>query len=206
MRTTLRLRSAAALAAGLALAGWSGASCGGRPPAPAAAAACAPADGVLPPGVRADGLAGEFRLTLVATRGPRATHSVSGTLRLQPFGSRPLPLPAAAGVRYPLFGGAQLDLAGVGAVAPGAVDRADAARPGVLVMEWPQPHGPAGANQIMLRFGADANAGDRERFDGAYLALTLTTVSAGGFAGGWESGAGQPVAGGHFCAERTGSG
>jgi hypothetical protein len=200
-RAARRLRPAAVLAAAVALAGWSGGSCGARPPVPAAA--CAPAEGELAAGARADALAGDFRLTLVATRGPRAGQSTSGMLRLQPYGGRPAPLPAAAGARYPLFGGAQVDLAGVGALAPGGVERADAARPGVLVMEWPRPNAPAGTNEIMLRFGADANQGERERFDGTYLALTVTALSGGGFAGRWESGGGEPVAGGHFCAERT---
>ncbi|HEU0300427.1 MAG TPA: hypothetical protein VFR37_13250 [Longimicrobium sp.] len=200
--TGRRLRPAAALAAVLALAAWSGGACGGRPPAPAAA--CAPVDGRLPVGARADGLAGEFRLTLVATRGARAGQSASGTLRLQSFGDRPLPLRAAPGVRYPLFGGAEVDLAAVGALAPGAIERADAARPGVLVMEWPQAHGPTGAYEVSLRLGADANQGSLERFDGTYMSLFLTALSRDGFAGGWESGGGEPVAGGYFCAERTG--
>jgi hypothetical protein len=197
------VRPAAVLAAAAALAGWSGGACGARPPAPAAA--CAPAEGALAAGARADALAGEFRLTLVSTRGPRAGESASGTLRLQPYGSRPAPVPAAAGVRYPLFGGAEVDLAGVGALAPGEVRRADAARPGVLVMEWPRPSAPAGTNEIMLRLGADANQGGPDRFDGAYMALTVTALSGAGFAGRWESGGGEPVAGGYFCAERTGA-
>ena len=37
------------------------------------------------------------------------------------------------------------------------------------------------------------------------LSLVLSSLSADGFAGGWESGAGQPVALGYFCAERTGA-
>ena len=202
-RGARRLRPAAALAAACVLAGWGGGSCGGRPPVPAAA--CAPAEGELAAGARADALAGEFRLTLVSTRGPRAGDSASGILRLQPYGARPAPVPAAAGVRYPLFGGAEVDLAGVGALAPGGVERADAARPGVLVLEWPRPNAPAGTNEIMLRFGADANRGDRERFDGTYMALSVTALSGGGFAGRWESGGGEAQAGGHFCAERIGA-
>ena len=194
-----RLRPALALLAVLGLAGWAG-ECPRRAPAPASA--CEPAEGELAAGARGEALAGAFRLTLVATRGPQAGASAVGTLRLQPFGARPAPFPAAEGVRYPLFGGTEVDLAEVGAVAAGEARRADAARPGVLVLEWARAGAPAGANEITLRLGADANHGDRQRFDGAYTALSLTALSAEGFRGRWESGANQPVAGGYFCAER----
>ncbi|HEX6372545.1 MAG TPA: hypothetical protein VF006_26730 [Longimicrobium sp.] len=199
--TRTALRPALALAAALGVGAWAG-ECPRRAAAPAAVP-CAPAEGELAAGARADGLAGEFRLTLAATRGPRAGGSATGTLRLQPFGARPAPVPAAAGVRYPLFGGTDVDLAAVGAVAPGAVDRADAARPGVLVMEWPRPNAAAGSNEIMLRLGADANQGGQPRFDGAFTALTVTSLSAGRFAGRWESG-GEQASAGYFCAERVG--
>ncbi|HYR10425.1 MAG TPA: hypothetical protein VEQ60_21805 [Longimicrobium sp.] len=190
----------AALAAALGLAGW---ACPGRAPAPAAVA-CAPVAGELAAGARTDALAGAFRLTLVADRGPFTGRSVEGTLRLQPFGARPVPVPAAAGFRYPLFGGTDVDLAAVGAVAPGAVDRADAARPGVLVLES-VPGGPAGRNSVMLRLGADANRGGDPRFDGAFTALTVTAIDAGRFAGRWQSGGGDQQASGYFCAERIGA-
>lgn len=195
--TRSALRPGAALVAVLGLAGWAG-NCPGRTPAPAATA-CAPVEGALAAGARADGLAGEFRLTLTAESGRSAT----GTLRLQPFGTRPVPVAAAAGVRYPLFGGTDVDLAAVGAVAPGAVDRADAARPGVLVMEWPRPDAPAGSNEIMLRLGADANQAGPPRFDGAFTSLTVTSIAADRFAGRWESGGGDQRASGYFCAERV---
>ena len=195
-----RLRPAFALLAVLGVAGWAG-ECPRRTPAPAASP-CAAVEGELAAGARADALAGAFRLTLVATRGPQAGASASGTLRLQPFGGRPAPLPATEGVRYPLFGGAEVEIAEVGAVTAGEVRRADAARPGVLVLEWPRAHSPAGTNDITLRFGADGNREARPRFDGAYLALSVVSLSADGFRGRWESGANQPVAGGYFCAER----
>jgi hypothetical protein len=197
-------RPAAAVLAALALGGWAS-SCGGRPPAPAAVAAeCAPAAGPLAADARADALAGEHRLTLVAARGARTGESASGRLTLRAFGNRPVPVPAAAGTRYPLYGGTDVAVDAVGAVTPGAVAPDDAAAPGVLVMEWTRGDAPAGNRQITLRLGADANHGDLLRFDGAYLALTVTSVSADGFAGTWESGAGQAQAGGHFCAARTG--
>lgn len=193
------LRPGVALAAALGLAGWAG-NCPGRTPAPAAAA-CSPVEGTLAAGARADRLAGEFRLTLTAQSGQSST----GTLRLQPFGTRPVPVAASAGVRYPLFGGTDVDLASVGAVAPGAVDRADAARPGVLVMEWPRPNAPAGSNEIMLRLGADANQGGPPRFDGAFTSLTVTSITANRFAGRWESAGGDQRAAGYFCADRVGA-
>jgi hypothetical protein len=199
------VRPAAAVLAAFALGGWAAASCGGRPPAPAAAAAeCAPVEGTLAADARADALAGEFRLTLVAARGPRAGESESGRLTLRPFGGRPVPVPPAAGTRYPLYGGTDVAVDAVGAVTPGEVGPDDAARPGVLVMEWSRTDAPAGSRQITLRLGADANQGSLLRFDGAYLALSVTSISTDGFAGTWESGAGEPQAGGYFCAVRDG--
>jgi hypothetical protein len=200
-----RLRPAAVLLGVLVLAGAAGQSCRGAAPAPAAGVPCAPVAGPLAAGARADGLAGEFRLTLVAERGAQAGASVSGALTLRAYGGRPAPVPASAGVRYPLFGGTDVRLDAVGAVSAGETGRADAARPGVLVMEWPRPDAPAGTHNLTLRLGADANQGGQQRFDGAYMALTVTSIAADRFAGTWESGAGQPRAGGHFCAERTGA-
>jgi hypothetical protein len=202
-----RARPAAAVLAAFALGGWAAASCGGRPPAPVdAAAACAQVEGPLAADARAEALAGEFRLTLVAARGARTGESVSGRLTLRPFGGRPVPVPAAAGTRYPFYGGADVAVDAVGAVTPGEVAPADAARPGVLVMEWSRQDAPAASRQITLRLGADANQGSQVRFDGAFLALSVTSISADGFAGTWESGAGEPQAGGWFCAQRAGAG
>jgi hypothetical protein len=205
-------RRPAALAPGLvlgtalALAGWSAASCSGGAPVPAVSAApCAPAAGELPAGARADSLAGEFRLTLVAASGPAAGRSVEGRLRLRPFGATPPPVAAAAGVAYPLFGGTDVALATVGAIAPGDVKRDDPAAPGVLAMQWRRADVPAGRGEITLRMGADANRGDALRFDGTRMALFLTSISPARFAGRWESGGGEQRAGGYFCAVRVGA-
>ncbi|WP_329681949.1 hypothetical protein [Longimicrobium sp.] len=130
--TLRRLRPAAALATLV----MGAAACPAGAPAPDAAVPCAPAEGELAAGARADALAGPFRLTMTATRGAQSGQSAVGTLRLEAFGGRPLPVPAAAGVRYPLFGGADVDVARVGAFAVGDVRRADPAAPGVLVMEY----------------------------------------------------------------------
>lgn len=197
--TVRRLRPALALLGVLGMAGWT-AACPGRAPAPAVA--CAPEEGELAPGERIEAIAGTYRLTLVARQGALAGASASGRLRLEPFGSRPQPVPAADRVRYALFGGTDVDLARVGAVALGSVSQADPARPGVLAMEWAKSPSPEGSYDITLRLGADANHGSQQRFDGTYTSLRVRGLTANGFAGTWESGAGQPVASGYFCAER----
>jgi hypothetical protein len=184
----------------LALAAWGPPACAGRPPAPATAdVPCTAVEGSLPADATADGLAGEFRLTLVATRGARAGASTSGMLHLRRNGGGAGPAPAP-GVRYPLYGGAEVAIDSVGAVAPGDVRSQAAAGPGVLVLEWRR----AGSErtEITLRFGADANGGGLPRFDGAHLALSPVTLSADGFAGRWDSGAAEQQAGGYFCAVR----
>lgn len=145
-------------------------------------------------------LAGEFRLSLTATSGARAGSSAAGTLRLRPFGDRPPPIAAAERVRYPLFGATDLAPASVGAVTPGEVGRDDPAGPGVLAMEWER----SGARAITLRLGADANRAGPARFDGASLALFVTSITPERFAGRWESGGGEQRAGGYFCADRVG--
>jgi len=183
-----------ALLAVLVLAGWGPGACQRRAPVPADPP-CVAVEGSLPAGTRADGLAGEFRLTLVATRGPRAGRSASGALHLRRNDGRAGPAPAA-GVRYPLYGGAGLSPDSVGAIAPGDVRSMEAARPGVLVIESP--------GSLTLRFGAEVNGGGPPRFDGAHLALFPATLSADRFAGRWDSGTAEQRAGGYFCAVRVG--
>jgi hypothetical protein len=196
----LARRVAPALVLGTALA-LSGGTCAGRSPAPADVA-CAPVEGELAAGARAEPLAGEFRLTLAAVSGPRAGSSATGRLRLHSFGSRPAPVPATAGVSHPLYGATDLRLADVGAAAPGAATRDDPAAPGVLVIEW-QRSGTPSRNEITLRLGADANHGDHVRFDGSHMALFVTSLSPERFTGRWRSGGGDQQAEGHFCAERS---
>jgi hypothetical protein len=191
-----------ALLAVLALAGWGPGACQRRAPAPVDPP-CAAVEGALPAGARVDGLAGEFRLTLVATRGPRAGSSTSGALHLRrnEGGAGPAP---ADGVRYPLYGGAELSLDSVGAVAPGDIRPAEPARPGVLAIEWRRTGQPE-RTEITFRFGVDANQGGPQRFDGAHLALFLALVSADRFAGRWDSGTAERQASGYFCAIRVGA-
>lgn len=197
---TLRRLLAPALVLGTALA-LSAATCAGRGPAPAAVP-CGPAEGELAAGARAEPLEGEFRLTLVAVSGARAGSSAAGMLRLHAFGTRPAPVPAAPGVLHPLFGATDVRLADVGAAAHGDATRGDPAAPGVLVIEWQRP-GPPVRNEITLRLGADANHGDQVRFDGAHMALFVTSLSPERFTGRWRSGGGDQQAEGYFCAERA---
>jgi hypothetical protein len=154
--------------------------------------------GELAAGSRADVLAGEFRLSLTATSGVRSGSSAAGTLRLRPFGNRPPPIAPAERVRYPLYGSTDLGPASVGAVTPGDAGRDDPAGPGVLAIEWER----SGAPAITLRLGADANRAGPPRFDGASMALFVTSISPERFAGRWESG-GEQRAGGYFCADRV---
>jgi hypothetical protein len=181
------------------------------------AAACpAPAPGALPPGpcapvaaspaagVRSAGLAGEYRLTLAATRGPHAGRSVTGRLRLVAYDR---PIQGAGNVLYPLHGSAALALDSVGAMAPGDVGAADPARPGVRVMEWQRTDGAPNAPrpQVTLRFGAGANGPDAGQIEGTHLALFVDSVAPGGFYGRWDSGTPEQRSAGHFCAERVAS-
>ena len=197
MRGRVR-RAPRLLAVALAAAGgaW---TCRPPAPSPVAATACAPVAGALPAGTRTEALAGDFAVTLVATRGPRAGHSAAGTLRLAGYAAGAGPsIAARADVRYPAHGTASLPLDSVGAVAPGDIAAASPSRPGVLAIEQ---RGGAGV-QLMLRLGADANGGGPPRFDGSYLALYVDHLSADGFSGRWSSGLAEREVGGHFCAER----
>ena len=199
-----RMAPGLAVGAVLALAGWTAGSCGTPAPAPAdvpgtAAARCAAVQGQLAAGTHGAGLAGSYRLSLVATSGARAGSTATGSLRLRPFGTAAVPVTAAPGARYPLFGGADVALAEVGALAPGDVKADNAAAPGVLAIEWEQ----AGRTELTLRMGADANHGDQLRFDGTRMALFVSSITPERFAGRWESGGGEQRANGYFCADRV---
>ncbi|HSU13638.1 hypothetical protein [Longimicrobium sp.] len=167
---------------------------------PAASTACAPAEGTLPADARTDALAGDFAVTLVATRGPRTGHAAAGTLRLARYAAGAGPsIEARPDVRYPAHGAASLPLDSVGAEAPGDIAIASASRPGVLAIEQRGGEG----TRLMLRFGAEANGAGPQRFDGSYLALYVDALSADRFSGRWSSGVAEREAGGHFCAERV---
>ena len=178
----------------LALCAWGPSACQRRAPAPAPP--CAEVQGALPAEARAEGLAGDFRLTLVATRSARTGARTTGALHLRRNDAGAGPAPAE-GVRYPLYGWAEVAADSVGAVAPGDVGSRDAARPGVLVIQE--------RARIILRLGAEANRRDVVRFDGAYFTLVPAAIRADGFAGRWNSGVGGQTASGYFCAQRTDS-
>lgn len=190
------------LAALLLAAGAAGA-CRAQPAV--APAPCAPVRGTLAAGATAAGLAGDYRLTLVATQGPRAGRGVAGRLHLA---ASDRPAQDAGGVRSPLHGSASVVLDSVGAVAPGDVASASAARPGVRVLEWQRGDGTSATPQpqVMLRLGAEANAGETGRIEGTHLSLFVDSLGPARFAGHWESAGAGRRAGGHFCAERVAAG
>jgi hypothetical protein len=166
---------------------------------------CGPTSATLPRDASADELAGEHRLQVVATTGPKAGTTISGSLRLTPYeaAQRHRSLPNGredSSSAYVLYGTADLTLSEVGAEA-GDLTSSDPVRPGVLVISTASKSG--GPPRVLLRLGAEANQRDLLRFDGAYTVLRVREISADGFAGEWESGAPLPQAGGHFCAVRA---
>ena len=151
-------------------------------------------------------LAGEYRLRLVPTAGPRSGEAVNANLRLAPLADSLQAPPPMLGVQdttthYPLAGSTDLDPALVGGVGTGDNASTDPTAPGVLVIE--RHPGGDGPTNIMLRLGALANRRGLARFDGGYFALTVRRIDADGFAGTWASGTARLAAGGYFCAERT---
>lgn len=174
-----------------------GTGCRSRP-AEAEPQGCAPSTATLAADASAAGLAGTYRLRMIASSGPQNGKAVEGELRLLPLESGGS---GDAAGPFVLRGAADLDLAAVGA--PEAeLTSTDPTRPGVLVMQL-APAGQSKAPRIMLRLGAEANRRDVTRIEGAYTVLRLSELSEGGFAGSWQSGAPMPVAAGHFCATRV---
>lgn len=166
---------------------------------------CGPVASELPGEASADLLAGEFRLRLVATSGEKRGSSTEGSVTLLPYDlAQPrIDLSGATDTAhaYPLYGFADLDLAAVGAAAPGDLASDDPAGPGVLVIErLTSPSGRPG--RMTLRLGSEANRQGVVRFDGGFAVLRVRQVDEAGFAGSWESGTALPNAGGHFCATR----
>jgi hypothetical protein len=177
-----------------------------KPATKAAADTCVAPSSDLPRSAIAARLAGEYRLHLVPTAGPRSAEAVNAHLRLAPLADSLQVPPPMLGVqdtttRYPLAGSTDLDPALVGGVGTGDNASTDPTAPGVLVIErHPGADAPA---SIMLRLGALANRRGLQRFDGGYFALTVRRVDPDGFAGTWSSGTARQAAAGYFCAERT---
>ncbi|MEA2725467.1 MAG: hypothetical protein QOH59_3238, partial [Gemmatimonadales bacterium] len=152
------------------------------------------------------GLAGEYRLRLVATSGAKKGAATEGSLRLNPqtdslrYRSR-LGGGRDSTVLHPLYGAADVDLARIDAVSVGSTTSLDPMQPGVLVMQR-RTRGGSPRGEIILRLGSDANRRDRQRFDGGYTALRVRQIGPGRVAGSWASGVRAERAGGYFCATR----
>jgi hypothetical protein len=187
---------AACLAAALACAGNS------RPGKAASGDGCLPVEGRLAADVPWDSLPGSWRLTLVATAGPKAGTRVEGTMTLQARDPavRRMESPGTTAITVPIFGTTDIALEDVGAVRIGNVQSADSAQPGLAI--WVSTAADTAVSAV-LRIGQEALRTDIVRFDGGYTALFLRQVSATSIRGGWTS-AVTPMesSSGHFCAVR----
>jgi hypothetical protein len=175
-----------------------------------AAGDCTPVKDHLPAGATSEGLAGDYRMRLVATAGPRAGSALDARLLLRPVDDSLQRPPAVLGLRdstthLPLSGTIALDPGALGAARTGDLVSLHPLAPGVLVLERRPARSDAPA-EIMLRLGADANRRGAVRYDGGYFALTVRQIGPEGFAGSWASGVGTQVAEGYFCAERSSAG
>jgi hypothetical protein len=168
---------------------------------------CAPVSAALPATTSAEGLAGEYRLNLVASSGPRKGSAAEGTLHLEPQDSSRRYRMGLAGrvdstIVHPLLGSTDLDLNAVDAISVGRTDSRNPERPGVLVIERHARPGRTPQSEITMRLGSDANRSGQTRFDGGYTALRVRKVGPQGFAGSWSSGVTGERAAGFFCAVR----
>ena len=175
---------------------------------PVAESECKPVEGQLAATARTEGLAGEYRLTLVASKGERAGSAVEGRLWLEPHDSAMRYVTSPGGERVPnvlipLYGRTDIDLDEIDALRLGDLTSLDPMRPGVVVTErHGDPQGPAFA-EIVLRLGSEANRRDLQRFDGGYTALHVRWMAPGSFGGTWASGVRGPQSEGYFCAYRV---
>lgn len=168
---------------------------------------CSPVTAELPAGSSATGLAGEYRLRLVATSGAKNGAATEGSLRLDPQPDslryrRRLGGNRDSTVLHPYYGAADVDLALIDAVLVGSTTSLDPIQPGVLVMQR-RAAGGAPSGEIILRLGSEANRSDRQRFDGGYTALRVRQIGPGRLAGAWASGVKAEQAAGYFCATRV---
>ncbi len=167
-------------------------------------AACVPTKDTLLADASAAGLAGEYRVTFVATAGPAVGDTARGTLSLQPYAEEMQQMPGAGGAVdpnfvAPVFGALDVDITRLGAVRLGALGSVDPNMPGVIAIERVgEP------KRILLRLGSDANRRDLQRFDGGYTVLEVQTLLDDSFAGSWRSGITRTQAEGFFCAVRVG--
>jgi hypothetical protein len=159
---------------------------------------CAASGDSTTPHLKAEQLAGVYRLKLVATQGSKVGHSTEGTLQLRPYDSS-LRSVTIGGIRdtaasYVLYGSAGLDLDAVDAVRPGDLESTDPQQPGALVIER--------KGGITIRLGSEANRRGVVRYDGGYTALRVAEVGPDRFDGTWLSGLGSRRSSGYFCAVR----
>lgn len=196
------VRPSVAIAAALVLATAPGCRGHGQE----AAADCPEAAGGASPEAGAGRLAGEYALTMVATRGPEAGARAEGRLVLLAYGEGESPpaFGADTTVRAPLYGAVEVELAAVGADAPGSLASRDPERPGVLVFERRDGAPEEGLARIFLRLGSTANDPDLRLVEGSYTVLEVREVEEGRFVGTWRSGAREVFAAGRFCAVRAG--
>jgi hypothetical protein len=165
---------------------------------------CAPSTTVqLSESSTAAGLAGEYRLRLVATSGAKAGATSEGTLTLKPQPGDLRYRTRRGGavdttVIHPLYGSADLSLTAVDAVEVGSTRSMDPLQPGALAIE----HRASSSKQITIRLGSEANRRDRQRVDGGYTALRLQRLDPSGFGGTWASGITGERSAGYFCAVR----
>ena len=148
-----------------------------------------------------DRLEGRYRLEQVATFGPEAGTTASGSLDLQPnapdmTAMRNADGSTVAGVSTPYHG--TLEMSGdVGALIPGDPASTDPQRPGALVIFR------NGADMI-IRIGSQAN--DRTGptlIESTYLVFRIRSLSRERFTGTWTSGMREEVASGYFCAVKN---
>ena len=169
-----------------------------------AEAQCSPVAGSLSTGTTAEGLAGQYRLTLVATRGERSGNTVEGRLWLHELQGelRSLTMPDGGPIpnaTMPLYGATDADLEGVGGLRLGDPMSLDPMSPGVAVLEQRgSEENPR--TEITLRLGSAANRRDVLRFDGGFMALYVRWIEEGGFGGAWASGVTGRESEGYFCA------
>jgi hypothetical protein len=164
---------------------------------------CEAASGVLSAGSDVNVMPGRYVVTMIATAGERRGESVSGymTLRAAPAGT-PGPAPNA---RTAVIGTTDIALARVGAMRLGDTWSEDPRAPGVAVYEQ-RPA--SGAPTVTMRLGSATTAAPTPgmtQIEGQYTVFFVRRIERGGFAGGWQSGSGDPAteARGHFCATRV---
>ena len=177
-------------------------ACAARP-MPASPRSCAPTAASLPPGASGASLAGQYRIRLVATAGPRQDGTADGTLSLSQADPEP---DAARPRRHVLVGHGEVPLESIGAPAAQLASE-DPLRPGVLGFDLPAwSNDSAAGPRVLLRLGAEVNRQDVMRIEGAYTVLRVREIRENGFAGEWSSGDPDPIAEGYFCAWRAGGG